>query len=122
MNAFFKGDPTLLESVYSHADDVTYLPAEGGLKVDWDAVYADWKLQAEKSMGGSVAISDVHIVVGEDMAIAQNITTGHVKGTDGKNVQTTLRESSAFRKENGEWRMITHHCDAFKLWEDIVNR
>ncbi|MCK5496158.1 MAG: hypothetical protein KAI80_07095, partial [Hyphomicrobiaceae bacterium] len=52
LNVMFKGDPNPLKIVYSHADDVTYLPAEGGIQVGWDAVFADWKLQADKSLGG----------------------------------------------------------------------
>jgi len=122
LNAMFKGDPNPLKTVYSHAGDVTYLPAEGGIRVGWDAVFADWKLQADKSVGGKADISDVHIVVGQDLAIAHNITHGHVKGPDGATVDASIRESSAFRKENGSWKMIAHHADDFKLWESVVRR
>ncbi len=122
LNAMFKGDPDPLKNVYSHANDVTYLPAEGGIQVGWDAVFADWKLQADKSLGGKVEISDVHIVVGQDLAIANNVTHGHVKGPDGAAVNISIRESSAFRKENGSWKMIAHHADDFKLWEGVVGR
>ena len=120
LNAMFMGNPNPLETIYSHASDVTYLPAEGGIQAGWDAVFADWKLQADKSLGGKAGISDVHIVVGNDLAIANNITRGQVKGADGATVEISLRESSAFRKENGTWKMIAHHADNFKLWEGIV--
>lgn len=122
LNAMFKGDPNPLKNVYSQADDVTYLPAEGGIQVGWDAVFADWKLQAKKSLGGTAKISDVHIVVGQDFAIANNVTHGRVKGPDGAMAEIALRESSAFRKENGSWKMIAHHADDFKLWEGVVGR
>jgi len=122
LNAMFKGNPDPLKAVYSHAGDVTYLPAEGGIRVGWDAVFADWKRQADKSLGGTVEISDVHIVVGRDLAIAHNVTHGHVKGADGATVEISLRESSAFRKENDSWKMIAHHADDAKLWEGIVGR
>jgi len=122
LNAMLNGDPNPLKTIYSHAGDVTYLPAEGGIQVGWDAVFADWKLQAGKSLGGAVEISDVHIVIGQDVAIAHNITHGHVKGADGPTVEISLRESSAFRKENGSWKMIAHHADDFKLWEGVVGR
>jgi ketosteroid isomerase-like protein len=122
LNAMLNGDPNPLKTIYSHAGDVTYLPAEGGIQVGWDAVFADWKPQAGKSLGGAVEISDVHIVIGQDVAIAHNITHGHVKGADGPTVEISLRESSAFRKENGSWKMIAHHADDFKLWEGVVGR
>ena len=38
LGAMFAGDPEPLKDLYSHADDVTYLPGEGGLLVGWDAV------------------------------------------------------------------------------------
>ena len=122
LNAMFKGDPNPLKNVYSHSADVTYLPAEGGIQVGWDAVFADWKLQADKSLGGKADISDVHVIVGEDLAIAHNVTHGHVKRPDGEIAEISLRESSAFRKESGTWKMIAHHADDFKLWEGVVGK
>ncbi|MCP4780957.1 MAG: DUF4440 domain-containing protein [Hyphomicrobium sp.] len=121
LNAMFKDEPNPLKNVYSHADDVTYLPAEGGKQVGWDAVFADWKLQTDKSLGGKVEISDVHIVIGQDLAIANNITHGHVKGPDGAAVNISIRESSAFRKENGSWKMIAHHADDFRAPRKITH-
>ena len=48
LNAMLKGDPEPFAALYSHADDVTYMGAEGGMRVGWDATYADWKAQAAK--------------------------------------------------------------------------
>ena len=52
LNAMFAGDPEPFAELYSHADDVTYMGAEGTYCVGWDAAYDDWKMQAEKSLGG----------------------------------------------------------------------
>lgn len=120
LNAMFEGDPDPLKNVYSHSADVAYLPAEGGIQVGWDAVFADWKRQANMSLGGKANISDVHIIVGEDLAIAHNATHGHVKRPDGEIADISIRESSAFRKENGCWKMIAHHADDFRVWEGVV--
>ena len=54
--------PNPSRGVYSHADDVTYMGAEGGLRVGW--ADADWKAQAAKSLGASVEPVDMHIIVG----------------------------------------------------------
>jgi hypothetical protein len=43
LNAMLKGDPEPFAALYSHADDVTYMGAEGGMRVGWAAAYADWK-------------------------------------------------------------------------------
>jgi ketosteroid isomerase-like protein len=120
LNAMLAGDPNPLADVYSHAADVTYMPAEGGLLVGWDQVFADWSRQAEASRGGTAEAEEVQAVAGEDMAASQALTSGTITGTDGETRQVQLRESSAFRKEDGNWKMIAHHADAIPTWGEVV--
>jgi len=121
LNAMLNGDPEPLAGLYSHADDITYMGAEGTFRTGWAATYADWKTQAGKAKGGKVEISEIRIVVAGDMAAAQHYTQGQVTGTDGKTQETKIRESSVFRKEDGQWKMIAHHADSFPLWEEVVD-
>jgi len=121
LNAMLNGDPEPLSGLYSHEDDVTYMGAEGTYRVGWAATYADWKTQAGKAKGGKLAGSDIHIVVSGGMAAAQHYTQGQVTGADGKTQETKIRETSVFRKEDGQWRMISHHADSFPLWEKMVD-
>ena len=120
LSAMLEGDPNLLADVYSHAADVTYMPAEGGLLVGWEQVFADWSSQAAASRGGTAQAEDVRAIAGDDMAISQALTTGTIIGTDGETRQVQLRESSAFRKEDGLWKMIAHHADAVPIWGKVV--
>jgi len=122
LNAMLNGDPKPLAQIYSHADDVTYMGAEGTYRVGWEATYADWKTQAEKAKGGKIEGSDIHMVVSGDMAAAQHYTQGQVTGADGKVTDSKLRETSVFRKEDGKWKMISHHADDFRLWEEVVDK
>jgi len=122
LNAMLAGDPKPLAGVYSHADDVTYMPAEGGLLVGWEQVFADWSKQAAASRGGSAKPGPVHVVAGADLGISLAETIGAVTAADGSEQQVRLRESSAFRREGGEWRMISHHADDLSAWEGIVPR
>ena len=122
LNAMLNGDPEPLADLYSHADDVTYMSAEGTYRIGWEAAYADWKTQAEKAKGGKVKGSDIHVVVNGDMAAAQHYTAGSVAGPDGTMKDSKLRETSVFRKENGQWKMISHHADDFRLWEEVVDK
>jgi len=118
LNAMLNGDPKPLADLYSHADDVSYMGAEGTFRVGWEATYADWSEQASKSSGGQVAPVDVHIVESGDLAAVQHLTRGEVRQPDGQINQTNVRESSVFRKEKGTWKMIAHHADAIPYWED----
>ncbi len=117
LNAMLNGDPEPLVEIYSHADDVTYMGAEGSYRVGWQETYADWKAQAEKSSGGKVEATEVHVVVAGEMAVAQHYTRGQVRQPDGQMNETNVRETSVFRKENATWKMIAHHADGIAYWE-----
>lgn len=117
LNAMLNGDPKPFSELYSHAGDVTYMGAEGTYRVGWQATNADWQAQAEKSSGGKVGGAEIHIVVGGDMAVAQHYTQGQVRQPDGQMHETNVRETSVFRKEDGRWKMISHHADGIPYWE-----
>lgn len=122
LNAMLNGDPKPFADLYSHADDVTYMGAEGTYRTGWEATYADWKAQAEKSTGGNVHGVDIHLVISGDMASAQHYTRGKVRQPDGQMNDTNVRETSVFRKENGRWKMIAHHADAIPYWEKAFEK
>jgi len=116
LNAMLNGDPEPFAELYSHKDDVTYMGAEGTYRVGWDATYADWRAQAEKSTGGEASGADIRVAVSGDMATAAHYTKGTVRQPDREMGQTFLRETSVFRKEDGQWRMIGHHADVIPAW------
>ena len=122
LNAMLNGDPTPFADLYSHAEDVAYLSAEGTYRVGWQATYDDWKRQAEKARGGKVEGADIHVILGGDMAAAQYRSHGAVTGPDGQTTEVALRETSVFRKEDGQWKMVSHHADDFSLWEKVVGQ
>ena len=120
LNAMFAGDPAPFAALYSHADDVTYMGAEGTYRIGWQAIYGDWKTQAAKSLGGQVQGVDIHIVVEGSMATATHLTEGTLTTAEGKVMKQQVRETSVFRKEGGAWKMIGHQADNYPLWSKIV--
>jgi len=117
LNAMLNGDPTPFVDIYSHADNVIYMGAEGTYRVGWDATYSDWVAQAEKSTGGKVRGEDIEIIVNGDMAIAAHLTVGSSREPDGVMTETRVRETSVLRKEGGSWKIIAHHADGLPYWE-----
>ncbi|MCP4383379.1 MAG: nuclear transport factor 2 family protein [Hyphomicrobiales bacterium] len=117
LNAMLNGDPAPLATLYSHADDTYYMGAEGTYRIGWEALYNDWQAQAAKSTGGTVSAVNVHVMVSGDMAMAAHFTRGKVRMPDGTMNENNVRETSVFRKENGQWRMIGHHADGIAYWE-----
>lgn len=120
LNAMLGGDPEPLAELYSHADDVVYMGAEGTYRVGWEAAYADWSEQAAKSLGGTAVLEDVHVIVQGDLAFASHNTRSTLATPAGGREVVTVRETSAFRREDGAWRMVAHHADRFALWEQTV--
>jgi ketosteroid isomerase-like protein len=111
LNTMFTGDLEPMKEVWSHADDVTYMGPVGGFQVGWKQVLADWEAQADLKLGGKVEAVDMQIIVGKDIAIIQNYEKGENKGKDGKVLTVLIRATNIFRKEEGVWKMISHHTD-----------
>jgi len=120
LNAMVAGDPEPFASVFSHADDVLYLSGEGTYRLGWDATWTDWKEQAAKSLGGHIRGDDVHIIVGGEIATVALVAHASIKAPDGATHELRIRQTHAFRKEGGAWKMILHHADNIPLWTTIV--
>jgi len=121
LNAMLNQDPAPFAELYSHADDVVYMGAEGTYRIGWKATWEDWQAQAAKSSGGKVEATKVHVVVHGDTATASHITRGKVRQPDGILTDTAVRETSFLRKEDGRWRMVLHHADAIASWEEAFD-
>lgn len=117
LNAMLNGDPEPLKGLFVQSDEAMYMGAEGSYRIGWPAIYADWTAQAKASSGGTVKAIDVHVVVSGDLAMASHITTGPVRQPNGEMNENFVRETSVFRREDGQWLMIGHHADAIPYWE-----
>ena len=110
LNQLFTGDMAPMEALWSHRKDVTYMGPGGGFRVGWDAVRKDWASQAAMRMGGSIKPEQVKITAGSDLATVSNMEVGSVT-IQGKKKAISLRATSIYRKEKGQWKMIGHHTD-----------
>ena len=119
LRAIFVGDTDPMENVWSHADDITYMGPGGDMLTGWAEVRASWQALAHLKIGGQVTTSELHVILGNDLAIVQNNEYGSGHTMDGKALPSfTIRATNVFRKENGEWKMISHHTDLFPNAED----
>ncbi len=111
LNAMFTGDIEPMKAVWSHADDVTYMGPGGGLLSGWADVAAIWEKQAALKLGGQVVPQDMKMIMGQDFAVTSNYELGENTDKDGKVQKVSIRATNVFRKENGEWKMVSHHTD-----------
>ena len=110
LDAMFTGELGPMLEVWSHAKDVTYMGPAGDFRVGWDQVLASWKEQAAMRLGGTVRSENMHVAVGENLAVTHNVEVGeNVK--DGQALKVSIRATNVFRKEGGKWKMIGHHTD-----------
>ena len=116
LNSIFKGEIGPMEEVWSHADDVTFMGPAGGMLVGWDQVRAHWKERASKRLEGEVNAEKMRIHVGREIAVTCGYEVGEII-VDGKPQKVSIRATSVFRKENGQWKMIGHHTDLLPFLE-----
>ena len=120
LNALFTGDAEPMKAVWSHADDVTYMGPAGGLKKGWSEVAAIWDEQASLKLGGKVTPEQMQITEGQDIALTSNYEVGENVDKDGTLQKVSIRATNIFRKEDGQWKMISHHTDILPYLEKAV--
>lgn len=111
LNQMFTGELSSMKEVWSHKADVTFMGPNGSYQRGWKQVLAEWETQAALKLGGKVEPVDIHITVGDELAIVSNYEIGKNKGPEGQIQKVKIRATSLFRKENGKWKMIGHHTD-----------
>ncbi len=110
-NEIFVGNLAPMEEVWSHSDDVTYMSPIGGILVGYEAAIDSWRKQAELHLDGHVDPVDMQLVESEDIGICNNYIIGTNFVVDGKEVHPNIRATTVYRKENGLWKVISHHTD-----------
>lgn len=111
LNELFTGEVEPMKKVWSHQDDITFMGPDGSFLRGWKPIAAEWEKTGAMKLGGKVEASELHITVGQELAIVNNYEIGHNVGPDGKVEKVKIRATSLFRKEEGKWKMIGHHTD-----------
>jgi ketosteroid isomerase-like protein len=110
LNAMLAGNAGPMVKLWSRRPDVTYMGPDGNFWHGWIEIDADFTAAAAKKLGGSVEPKDITIIVGRDLALVADIENGR-RMVNGKLETNSLRATSFFRLEGGQWKMIGHHVD-----------
>ncbi|WP_255195590.1 YybH family protein [Halorarius litoreus] len=113
------GDAGPMMEVWSHADDVTTMHPIGGREVGWAEVEGPWGAVAELAGDGTITRADQLVrVVGD---CAYELTTEKVSFTlAGERVDTEVRATNVYRREDGEWKIVHHHADPSPEMLDVM--
>ena len=110
LNQIFRGDVEPMKKVWSHSPDVTYMPPDGEYLVGWEDTLKSWQEQAALKLGGSIRPTELNYNIGETIAVVQNYEIGQNFSND-EGHEVKIRATNVFRKEDGQWKMVSHHTD-----------
>jgi ketosteroid isomerase-like protein len=110
---FVTGDPTRAKELFSRRDDVTLANPWGPAATGWADVSKTLEAAAGRFRDGQVTAFDIlSSFVSADLAFHHEIERGQAKlGGQGELRSFTLRVTSIYRLEDGEWRIVLRHAD-----------
>ena len=113
LDAFVRGDPEPLKSLYSHRDDVIIANPFGPPAKGWKMAAATMERAATNYRdGNAVGFERISEYATTDMAYVIEIERYHSKIGGGKKLlPIALRVTTIFRCEDGVWRIILRHAD-----------
>lgn len=122
LNSMFSGDFGPMDSIWSHADNITYMGPFGGKLVGWDSVGADFQQVTNMKLGGHIAAEGVSVISGAEMASVACTEVGVNVDPSGKSVEVRHRATNIFRLEQGTWKLVHHHTDIAQQLESAFDK
>ena len=117
--ALMTGDIEPMQQVWSRADDVTVMGADGRFMVGWDDVLDDWEQQASVLSSGDTRADEVFVVLDGNVAAVHGMAIGYGQlASEDTPREFRVRVTNLFRKEDGAWKMIGHHADPLPFLND----
>jgi ketosteroid isomerase-like protein len=105
-----QGNSAPFLEVWSHADDVAILGAVGSYAQGWDNVRMHL-LGASRSLDWT-GLSVDRLLTTASGELAVTVIREHMtREVEGEPASRTLRTTQAYRRENGEWRLILRHAN-----------
>jgi hypothetical protein len=105
-----RGDSPPFQAVWSHADDVAILGAVGSYSQGWSDV-STHLFGASRSLNWTeLSVEPLLTIASGDLAVT--VVLEHMtREVDGKRNGRTLRTTQAYRRENGELRLVLRHAN-----------
>ena len=110
---FVNGDAAGIKALYSHREDVTVMGGFGGFERGWSEVGPRLDWAASQFAGGSYRQEDLSAIVGPEVACLVSLERwSYTNARDRADNLLELRVTQAFRREEGEWRLLHRHADS----------
>ena len=69
LNVLFKGDAGPMKTLWSHANDTTYMGPMGDFDLGWSAISSLLDEQAKLQLGGKVVAENIHVAASPSLAV-----------------------------------------------------
>ena len=113
LDAFSRGNPEPVKSVFSHQEDVTLANPFGPAVRGWEHVVEALDFASSRFRDGEVPRFDaVAHYVTSDLATILEIEHWRARVSGREDIASfVLRVTSTFRREGGSWRLVHRHAD-----------
>jgi ketosteroid isomerase-like protein len=105
-----RGNSEPFLEVWSHADDVAILGAVGSYAQGWEDVKAHL-LGTSKRLDWTDLVTERLLAAASDTLALTVMLEYMTRGAEEEPAHRTLRTTHAYRRENGEWRLILRHAN-----------
>jgi len=109
--AIGRGDPEPYMRLWSRAGDVSLFGAWGPCKRGWDELSQTFRWVASRFRGGELRCDDLIVHASGDLAYTVGYERGAMAVDGGEPEPMTIRVTHAYRREDGEWRLVHRHGD-----------
>jgi ketosteroid isomerase-like protein len=113
LDAFFRGDPSPAQALYSHEDDASLANPFGPVAVGWAQVAeAMERAAANYRAGRATGFETLRTYVTPELTYLVEVERFEAKVGGNDNVSRgALRVTTILRPEAGEWRIVHRHAD-----------
>jgi ketosteroid isomerase-like protein len=113
LDEFVKGNPEPVKELFSHGEDVTLANPLGPTAHGWDEVAtATERAAAQVRDGGMVGFETIEKHVTPELAYIVRVERARAKVVGSEDIAPiTLRVTTIFRPEDGEWKIVHRHAD-----------
>lgn len=112
-NQLLSGDCAPFAEIWSKADDISHLGPTGALVIGHSAVMEQFAKEAAMAFQGTLVADARRFVESAEMGYLVCVERTSGMSQAGEPIQTDIRATTIFRKQDGHWRAVHHHTDRF---------
>jgi ketosteroid isomerase-like protein len=112
-NQLLAGEADAFAAIWSETDDISHLGPTGAMCTGRIALMEQFARESAMGFRGTLVADDRRFVESTTLGYVVCIERTSGMTQAGEAIQSDIRATTIFRRENGHWRAIHHHTDRF---------